>query len=301
MATQFDYDVMRLSEIISTYTTIPMNKVENFIRDRGAIALTSESNMLCSNTSQRECLEGLFLFKSIFDNIKNREKEKTYIFRSPDDIVNYFSNVYSTMMDKEYFRVGYLNTKNELITDKLMSIGNLTQAPVDIGSIAKEALFLNARSVIVVHNHPSGYVLPSDADIDKMNRIFNVLSELGIEMLDALIIGGDDYYSFKEDHQLKDVLNYISFENMLVKESPYHSTYEISLSKSASETWMQFLKSYGIDGAFTVAQQYLDSRTGNTSPEEFEFCGDLIRVIDEFINNDLMILENFDEEWESEQ
>ena len=65
----------------------------------------------------------------------------------------------------------------------------------------KEALLYNAKSIILLHNHPSGNPIPSDADIYMTKQIDDFGKMVDIRLLDHIIIGDREYYSFKEhDH-----------------------------------------------------------------------------------------------------
>ncbi len=74
-------------------------------------------------------------------------------------------------MRLEQFRVLFLNKKNILIADEVLSQGTIDQAAVYPREIIKRALFNEASNIILVHNHPSGSPDPSKADIDMTNII----------------------------------------------------------------------------------------------------------------------------------
>lgn len=97
----------------------------------------------------------------------------------------------------EQFRVLYLDKKNQLIRDEIMAHGTVDHAPVYPREIAKRALLLDASSVIVAHNHPSGDPAPSSADIDMTRQIVEALKALRITVHDHVVIGRDGVASFK--------------------------------------------------------------------------------------------------------
>lgn len=108
---------------------------------------------------------------------------------------------YALLKDLKYevFRVLFLDKKHQLIEDELLGIGENDYVVVSSKAIAKKALLLNASSVILLHNHPSGELKPSKADIKTTNDISVALENLEIKILDHLIIGASGYFSFKED------------------------------------------------------------------------------------------------------
>lgn len=90
---------------------------------------------------------------------------------------------------REQFRVLFLDRKNQLIADEVMGHGTVDHAPVYPREIARRALELQASSLILVHNHPSGGTTPSRADIDMTREIINVLDPFDITVHDHLIAG----------------------------------------------------------------------------------------------------------------
>lgn len=98
----------------------------------------------------------------------------------------------------EVFRVLFLDKKHQLIEDELLGVGDVDAVIVNPKMIAKKALLLSASSVILMHNHPSGELRASAADIRVTNDIVMLLKGLDVEVLDHLIISINGYFSFKE-------------------------------------------------------------------------------------------------------
>lgn len=97
----------------------------------------------------------------------------------------------------ERFRVLFLNSKNLLIRDEVMSEGTVDTAPVYTREVIKRALELGATALVLVHNHPSGDPKPSRDDIAMTNEIVTAGKALGITVHDHLVIGRHGYASFK--------------------------------------------------------------------------------------------------------
>ena len=97
----------------------------------------------------------------------------------------------------ERFRVLFLNNKNILIHDEVMSEGTVNHAPVYVRDIIKRALELGATALILVHNHPSGDPKPSQDDITMTKEIIDAGKRLSISVHDHVIIGKSDHVSFK--------------------------------------------------------------------------------------------------------
>ena len=121
-----------------------------------------------------------------------------YRINSPSDIADIFVNDMKHL-DKEYFKVVFLNTKNEVITHETISIGSLNASIVHPREVFNRAIKKSSASIILLHNHPSGNPEPSQEDIGITNRLVEAGKIIGIEILDHIVIGDRRYYSFKEN------------------------------------------------------------------------------------------------------
>jgi len=99
----------------------------------------------------------------------------------------------------EVFCVMYLNRSNKIIHLEIISQGGLTATVADIRIIMKRALDCMAASIFVSHNHPSGSLLPSKADRDLTQKIKTAGQLIDIMLVDHLIIGQKDYFSFADE------------------------------------------------------------------------------------------------------
>lgn len=101
--------------------------------------------------------------------------------------------------DTEQFRILFLDTKNVLIADEEQAKGTLDHVPVYPREVVKRALELNAASILLVHNHPSGDPTPSQSDIDMTAQIVAAANALAITVHDHLIIGKNAELSFRSE------------------------------------------------------------------------------------------------------
>jgi DNA repair protein RadC len=99
----------------------------------------------------------------------------------------------------EQFRVLYLDKKNMVMADELQESGTVDQVVVYPREILKRALLHDASAVLLVHNHPSGNVTPSKADIELTKIIIHTLATISITVHDHVIIGPRGHYSFKSN------------------------------------------------------------------------------------------------------
>jgi DNA repair protein RadC len=100
-------------------------------------------------------------------------------------------------LGRERFRVLFLDHANQLIADEVMNEGSITHAPVYPREVMRRALELDAASVILVHNHPSGNPNPSSADISMTKQVITAGRALGIGVHDHIVVGADGVASFK--------------------------------------------------------------------------------------------------------
>ena len=120
-------------------------------------------------------------------------------FLSSQDIYRYFFPELSALK-VEVFNAILLDTKNQLLKEVEISRGSLNQAIVHPREVFNKAIKESAASIILIHNHPSGDPAPSPEDIDLTQKLVKSGKLLGIPVLDHIIIGQGDYYSFA-DHK----------------------------------------------------------------------------------------------------
>lgn len=113
-------------------------------------------------------------------------------------------NVYDLMRvhalkKQEHFWLLTLDGASKIIRIKTLFIGTLTQSIVHPREVFAEAIADRAAAIIVVHNHPSGSLVPSEADKSVTHRLAEAGQLLGIELKDHLIISSRGYYSFSQE------------------------------------------------------------------------------------------------------
>lgn len=131
--------------------------------------------------------------------INNRpKKDKDIIMENSKKVYNYFKGVLDDK-EQEYFYCLYLDSKKKLKKNKLLFMGTINYSIVHPREIFKEAYLVGAVSIIIVHNHPTGDVMPSYQDIETTKKLIAVGNVLGIKVDDHIIIGNNSYYSFFEN------------------------------------------------------------------------------------------------------
>lgn len=117
--------------------------------------------------------------------------------RSPRDVCQYATWIKTA--EKEYFLALYLNARNVLIHEETVSIGSLNANIVHPREVFRPAIVNSAAAVILVHNHPSGDISPSQEDLRLTARLVEAGRLIGIEVLDHLIITEKSFMSFRSE------------------------------------------------------------------------------------------------------
>ena len=116
------------------------------------------------------------------------------------DAADAFREMWSQTLElKESFYALYLNRNNKVLGIHKISEGGLSGTVVDVRCIYQVGLKVNASSVIVAHNHPSGNTIPSEADKTITQKIKEAGKILEIPLLDHLIMVPDGYLSFADE------------------------------------------------------------------------------------------------------
>jgi len=136
----------------------------------------------------------MFELNNRYDSAKKKIKKIT----SAKDVYDY---IYEKLknLKKEHFLVLCLDSKNNIIKDSRISIGTLNESIVHPREVFKEAIRESANSIILVHNHPSGSCEPSSHDKEITKSLIESGKILKISVLDHVIVGRNEYYSFKEN------------------------------------------------------------------------------------------------------
>ncbi len=115
---------------------------------------------------------------------------------NPDSVYKEFEDLGNARV--EVLFAVFLNAKNIAFKKELLSEGTVDRAACYVREVVRKALLNDAVGVIIVHNHPSGEITPSSSDVDLTNKVNNGLKGLDIKLLDHIIIGKDNKFSFQE-------------------------------------------------------------------------------------------------------
>ena len=134
------------------------------------------------------------------DELKNKKliEKETLKISNKDILLKYLRNKIG-YEEIEKFYVLYLSSSNEVIEFEENSVGTLDRSSVYPREIYKKIINLNAKSVILAHNHPSDNITPSKCDIELTNEIAKGLKNFGALLIEHIIITKNSYFSFLEE------------------------------------------------------------------------------------------------------
>jgi len=122
---------------------------------------------------------------------------------SPENVADVFRSILKSEcevdQEKEHFWVMGLNTKNKVLYIELVSLGTINESIAHPREVFRSAIMKGVTSILFCHNHPSGEPEPSEGDITTTERLKKGGELLGIKVLDHIIIGDKDLYSFKTE------------------------------------------------------------------------------------------------------
>ncbi len=138
----------------------------------------------------------LRIIRDIFSII---EKQKIFETKKLDNLekVIKYAKVSITGLKHEELRVLCLNSKNEIIDDVVVEKGIINEVYIYPRKIVEIAIKKNATSLILIHNHPSGNVKPSKADIILTKKLKEILNAINVTLHDHIIVSQNNFYSFK--------------------------------------------------------------------------------------------------------
>lgn len=204
------YDALTDEELLAILISTGSSK-KNAIELSREILDKFSSDELISISIEELCkIDGIKLAKAskiiaaiqfgrrLSESILNKDIVK---IRSNEDVYRLMRNKF-LYTKKEHFYAILLDTKNVIISKEFISTGDLDSSIVNPRECFISAVKKSAKSIIFVHNHPSGNSKPSKADRIVTKRLKDAGDILDIKVLDHIIIGLDEYYSFSRENLL---------------------------------------------------------------------------------------------------
>ncbi len=120
------------------------------------------------------------------------------------DIYEYTKYLFNDLKQEKFYCL-YFNVKQELIKTKILYIGTIDKCTIHPREVFKEAFLSSASSIICMHNHPTGDVNPSNADIMITKSLIRIGTICQIPVVDHIIVSNNYYYSFNEHKEILDI------------------------------------------------------------------------------------------------
>ena len=164
------------------------------------LSLTYEELVAIKGIKKAKALEIMAILE-IYKRLSKVDRISEPELNSPGKIVEWLRFQLSFSHQEEFFVV-YLNARGNIIKSEVMFKGNSRSSLVGIDEILRKAILIKASMILVAHNHPSDNVEPSNADLELTARLSEASSIMGIPLIDHIIVGKSDYFSFKNHGML---------------------------------------------------------------------------------------------------
>ncbi len=199
-----DYEILELALSYSIprkdTKSIAKELLSKFKTINRVLDADKEKLMEVTGISEHSALFLKFL-KDISIIYMSKELFNKDLITCPDDVYNYLKISLKGMPDEELKAI-FLNNRNFLLAIETIQKGTVNQSVIYPRKIVERALYNHSINVIIAHNHPGGSLEPSVEDIKVTENIKNALKTIDVGLLDHIIIGGNNYFSFKENRLL---------------------------------------------------------------------------------------------------
>ena len=187
MKTKKDYELLSIVLGLKISTDLKLNSLADILQSPRAIYGIGQKKQ-----------EKIYALKEILERLLKADKNERIIINKPNDIAKILIPRYR-YATQENFIIVLLNTKNEIISINDISTGSSNSSIAEPREVFREVLKYPTSSVILAHNHPSGNPNPSVEDIKITKKLVNAGKILGIDVLDHIIIGDNEFRSLKQD------------------------------------------------------------------------------------------------------
>lgn len=140
--------------------------------------------------------ESFQIIKNVVQSVVKEKIEKKKVIECFDDVIAY-CKINMQNLKEEELRAIFLTGSGQIIKDKILQKGTIDAVEAYNREIVKKCLEIGAKGIILIHNHPSGDPTPSKADIVSTIKIKEACQVFNINLIDHVVIGGDNYVSLK--------------------------------------------------------------------------------------------------------
>lgn len=140
-----------------------------------------------------------------FFRAMSTKKPKNISLNSSQKIIKYCCSLYALPTSREIIYALYLDSKFNLISQSEVGRGSTDFANLDARSAVRDAISADCVNIVLVHNHPSGSNIVSNADINATREFANLLQKLRLSLVDHIIVCGDTGHSLRSMELMKDI------------------------------------------------------------------------------------------------
>ncbi len=199
-----DYEILE-HILYSAYSRIDVKPVaKNLIEIFGSVNKVFNADLEALQNIEgisNAAISAIFCVKQAFVRSAREEIKDLPIINNWENLLDYLK-VSIGSLNKENFRVIYMNKRYRLIAEDLQNFGTVDQTPIYVREIIRRALLIGSTSIVISHNHPSGDIQPSSSDMFLTRQLAEACKSIGIELIDHIIITFSSYFSFKENRLL---------------------------------------------------------------------------------------------------
>ncbi|WP_353276304.1 RadC family protein [Wolbachia endosymbiont (group B) of Villa cingulata] len=199
-----DYEILE-HILYSAYSRIDVKPVaKSLIENFGSLNKVFNADLEALQNIEgvsNAAISAIFCVKQAFVRSVRKEVKDLPIINNWENLLDYLK-VSIGSLNKENFRVIYMNKRYRLIAEDLQNFGTVDQTPIYVKEIIRRALLIGSTSIVISHNHPSGDIQPSSSDMFLTRQLAEACKSIGIELIDHIIITFSSYFSFKENRLL---------------------------------------------------------------------------------------------------
>ena len=247
---------------LSKFTKVSEEKISKYLENHDLLTLFEHPETINPTQNQLKNFKDLQKLNNLSKKLIVYDE---YKFEDPLKSIPFLSGEFENMYDKEHFVVAYLDKENKLLGSEKISTGTLNASIVHPRDVMKKAIQYGSDRLILAHNHPSGDPAPSNADRNTTYRLEEVAKALDKKIIDHIIIGRNDYYSFREEGEI--IVNYeiektntLSHKNILKKDIEQHINLLNKFTKITKTELKNILKDTSIKKFIKNPEEYISDK-----------------------------------------
>ena len=195
-----DYELLELMLMFAIPRRDVKPLAKDLIKKFGSFAdvLCADTETLLKTTGLGESTVALIKAAQASGQMLARTQASNKPVLSNWTAVSHYLQTSMAGLTREQFRLLFLDRQNRLLADEVISDGTIDHTPVYPREVVRRALANNATALILVHNHPSGDVRPSQADITMTHNLKEACAKIDIKIHDHIVVGRSGQASFRE-------------------------------------------------------------------------------------------------------